>query len=56
MDWALMTAETSGANGLTINANSEFRGKTFRLFLLPVIFKYFKFANAQNEVTAEQVL
>lgn len=56
MDWALMTAETCGANGLTINANSEFRGKSFPIISPSSYFKFFKFAKAQNEVTAERVL
>lgn len=51
-----MTAETCGANVLTINANSEFRGKSFPIISPSSYFKYFKFAKAQNEVTAERVL
>lgn len=56
MDWALMTAENSGANGLTINANSECRGKNVPIISPSSYFKYFKFAKAQNEVTADRVL
>lgn len=53
IDWALMTAETCGANGLTLNANSEMPRKKLSDYFS---FQYFKFAKAQNEVTAERVL
>lgn len=55
-----MTAETSGANWLTIGAHAGLTvnaaEKNFPIISPSSYFKYFKFANTQNEVTAERVL